>query len=233
MRVTTIPNTICRAAGRDDVPILPDVGTLWSKGGHEILFGVRGPRTPEVSALLARCGGQARALSVKELSRQTDLVVLAVRWTDVPAVLREAGPLQGTTLIDCMTPIVREVMHPQLDWQVSTAEQLARWVPGANVVKCFDTTGVKVMERPVFGDERVTMFLCGDLPEAKQRATRLAEDLRFECLDAGPLSAASLLGTPGIQRRTGPRFRVQAVTPDVGAIHARHPHGVRGRLAAS
>jgi predicted dinucleotide-binding enzyme len=49
------------------------------------------------------------------------------------------------------------------------------------------------MADPRYGGEGVTMFYCGDDAAAKEVAARLAADLGFEPVDAGPLAAARLL----------------------------------------
>ena len=169
------------------------LGRLWSRHGHEVLFGARNPESPAVAALLAECGGRARAFGVKEVFARTNLVLLAVRWDDLPAVVAEADDLNGTVLIDCTTPMERRTHKPLLDWAQSFAERLAGLATGAKVVKCFDTTGVKVMERPVFDGDKASLFICGDDAGAKERVRPLAEELGFECVDAGPLAAARYL----------------------------------------
>lgn len=73
---------------------------------------------------------------------------------------------------------------------MSSAERLASWAKGAEIVKCFDTTGVRIMENPVIQGVRVSLFLCGESAAAKEHVRHLAEELGFECIDAGPLEAS-------------------------------------------
>jgi 8-hydroxy-5-deazaflavin:NADPH oxidoreductase len=49
------------------------------------------------------------------------------------------------------------------------------------------------MTTPRFGDQRASMFLCGDDAAAKQVVAGLATALGFEPVDAGPLTQARLL----------------------------------------
>jgi 8-hydroxy-5-deazaflavin:NADPH oxidoreductase len=169
------------------------MGPLLSRCGHEVLFGARDPKGAAATALLANCEGRAQAFSVREVFARANLILLAVRWDDLPEVIAEAENLDGMVLIDCTTPLERGTHKPLLDWEMSSAEQLARWAKGAKVVKCFDTTGVEVMKKPVFDGVKASMFLCGDSAEAKERVRPLVEDLGFECIDAGPLTAARYL----------------------------------------
>ena len=64
---------------------------------------------------------------------------------------------------------------------------------GARVVRAFNTIGAQHMTDPRFGDQRATMFLCGNDPAAKQAVSTLARDLGFEPVDTGPLTQARLL----------------------------------------
>ena len=169
------------------------LGRLWSRGGHEVVFGARDPKSFRVQSLLDECGDSARALTVKEVFAATRVVLLAVRWDDIPDVLAQAEELNGRILIDCITPMERKTHKPLLDWSESFAERLERQVPGAVVVKCFDTTGVEVMDDPVFNGIRASLFFCGDDEDSKKTVRQLAEEIGFECIDAGPLRAARYL----------------------------------------
>lgn len=72
----------------------------------------------------------------------------------------------------------------------SGGEQVARWAPGARVVKAFNTTGFENMQNPKFGHEVATMFYAGEDREAKKIVRQLVSDLGFDPVDAGPLSQA-------------------------------------------
>jgi predicted dinucleotide-binding enzyme len=169
------------------------LGGLWSRCGHEVVFGARDPKSSRVEFLVQECGNGAQALTVREVLTSTSVILLAVRWDDIPNVVAEADDLSGCTLIDCTTPMERKTHKPLLDWNESVAERLAKNSKGAAVVKCFDTTGVEVMEAPVIQGIRASLFLCGDDEKSKKPVRKLAEDIGFECIDVGPLSASRYL----------------------------------------
>jgi predicted dinucleotide-binding enzyme len=75
--------------------------------------------------------------------------------------------------------------------------------PRAKVVKAFNTIGALHMTNPRFGDERASMFLCGDDAAAKQIVAGLAAALGFEPVDAGPLTQARLLRIGTINATSG------------------------------
>lgn len=161
------------------------LGHGWAREGHEIVFGVRTPAAREV--LVGRVAGIADAV------REASVVVLATPWSAVESALATAGPLRGKILIDCTNPILPELAGLAVGTTESAAERIAALVPGARVVKAFNTTGAANMADPRYGTERLTMFYCGDDGEAKRMVDELIAALGFTPVDAGVLAAARYL----------------------------------------
>lgn len=167
-----------------------NLGRGWSARGHEVCFGVRTPQDPTTQALLSELGEQAQAGTIHEAAAFADVVVLAVPWHAVEAALRAAGDLSGKVLIDA----TNSFGPGGPDDTPSAAEAIAQLVPEANVVKAFNTIGAEHYLDPIFeGDVKATLFICGDDDAAKSVVNILATDLRFDVVDAGPLSNAALL----------------------------------------
>lgn len=169
------------------------LGKLWAAKGHEVVFGVRDPQNADVQSLVKSTGGRARAATVNDAAAFGDAVVLAVPWPAVQDALKSAGNLEGKILIDCVNPLAPDLSGLVLGTTNSAGEEIARWARGAKVVKAFNTIGAANFENSRFGSERATMFICGDNASAKSSVARLAEDLGFEVVDAGPLTASRLL----------------------------------------
>lgn len=167
------------------------LGRGLAKAGHEVVFGVRDTGKPEVGKLVEDTG--ARAASVAAAASGAEVVVLAMPWGAAQDVIRTAGGLSGKIVLDCINPLNATFSGLDTGDARSAAEQVAAWAPGARVVKIFNSTGANNMANPVYGDDHVTMLYCGDDEGAKEVAARLAADLGFEPVDAGPLSAAYLL----------------------------------------
>jgi predicted dinucleotide-binding enzyme len=167
------------------------LGRRWAQEGQEVMFGVREPASEKVGQLLAEAGANARAGSVAEAAAFGEVVVLATPWSGTEDAIRTAGDLSGKVVLDCTNPLAPDMSG--LVGDRSAAEQVAAWAKGAKVVKIFNSTGFKNMDDPKYGDDRVTMFYCGDDAEAKKVAAGLAEGLGFEPVDAGPLSEARSL----------------------------------------
>jgi hypothetical protein len=167
------------------------LGRGFAKAGHEVVFGVRDTGKPEVGRLVEETG--ARAASVAAAAEGAEVVVLAMPWGAAQDVIQSAGGLSGKIVFDCINPLKPNLAGLDPGDAGSAAEQVAAWAPGARVVKVFNSTGANNMANPVYGNDHAAMLFCGDDPGAKEVAARLAADLGFDPVDAGPLSAAYLL----------------------------------------
>ncbi len=172
------------------------LGRGWARAGHEVVFGVRDASDPKVKELTAAGeagGGKIVVAGVGEAAAASEVVVLAVPWAAAEAAVAEAGDLRGRVVLDCTNPLTKDLSGLAVAAGTSAGEQVAGWAAGARVVKIFNTTGANNMESPRYGDTAATMLYCGDDAPAKEVAARLAADLGFDPVDAGPLVRARLL----------------------------------------
>lgn len=151
-----------------------------ARKGHTVTLGVRDP---------SRVPG---AVTLEQAVARGELVILATPYAALAEVVKATGPMTNKVVVDATNPLL-----PGLALAVghtdSGAESLQRLLPGAKVVKCFNTVGVEVMANPLFRGRAATMFLCGDDAGARATVAGLARDLGFEPLDLGALENARLL----------------------------------------
>jgi NADPH-dependent F420 reductase len=169
------------------------LGKAWAAKGHDVTFGVRDPGDGKVRALVAETGGKGRAASVGEAAATAEVVVLATPWDATRDAIRAAGSLAGKIVVDATNPLRPDLSGLALGHTTSAGEEIARWAPGARVVKAFNTIGAQHMADPRFGGERASMFVCGDDAAAKRTVAELAAALGFDPVDCGPLTQARLL----------------------------------------
>jgi hypothetical protein len=167
------------------------LGKRWAAAGHQVKFGVRDTGKADVVALLQTPGTSAG--SVAEAVAFGEVIVLTTPWNATEAAIKSAGNLAGKIIVDCTNPLKPDLSGLSMGHETSAGEQVARWATGARVVKCFNTTGADNMVQPNYGSDRAVMFLAGDDAAAKAVVTKLGEDIGFEMVDAGDLSAARLL----------------------------------------
>jgi 8-hydroxy-5-deazaflavin:NADPH oxidoreductase len=168
------------------------LGTLFARAGHEVVFSYA--RSEQKLKRLARAAdGRARAGTPAEAAREADALLLAVHWSRVDAVLKQAGTLAGKVLISCSLPMNKNDTALVVGQSSSGAEALARKVRSARVVAAFSTIPSEVLF-DVFeargGPNRPSLVYCGDDRQAKDLAATLIRDVGFDPLDAGPLRIA-------------------------------------------
>ena len=169
------------------------LGRRWAKAGHEIVFGVRDPHHEKMQHLIKSIGRNAAVDSIDKAVVVAEVVVLATPWEAAQEVIRTAGNLVEKIVIDCTNPLKEDLSGLSVGFATSAAEQIANWAKGAKVVKAFNTIGSKNMANPVYGSDKITMFICGDDREAKKIVSQLADELGFHVVDTGALMTARYL----------------------------------------
>ncbi|NLD74381.1 MAG: NADPH-dependent F420 reductase [Chloroflexi bacterium] len=167
--------------------VAASLGKVWAAAGHHILFG---SRSPDKAAAAARTAGEnAEGGTYAQAFQFGDVIVLAVPYGSMREILETQNDLDGKILVDPSNPVGRDGLI--VGHTTSAAEQIAEWAPHTRVVKAFNTIGADSMAG-MHGSED-TAFICGDDAEARELVMRLAADLGFEGVDAGPLRSARLL----------------------------------------
>lgn len=161
-------------------------------------LGTRFPARPELRHWVHSQAGDARVVSFAEAARFGDAVVLATDWKGTEHALELARPahLAGKVVIDATNPLdFSSGMPPRLDigHSDSGGEQVQRWLPGARVVKAFNTVIARHMVGPKCPGAAPAMWIAGNDDEAKNEVAGLLEELGWQTLDAGALSQARLL----------------------------------------
>jgi predicted dinucleotide-binding enzyme len=167
------------------------LGRRFAESGHEVTFGSRRPDSAEAKEL-ARIPG-ARVASPREAAQSSEVIVLATPWPATEAALRDLGGLAGKVLLDATNPLTDRYDTIAPDVPSSGGELVAKWAPGAKVVKIFNTIGYNVMANPSFAAGPATLLYAGDDPGAKNVAHDLAAKIGFHPIDAGPLSKSLVL----------------------------------------
>lgn len=161
---------------------------LFTRAGHAVMLSnSRGPESlREVTAQLER----ASAGTVDEAARFGEVIVLATPWKS-PEALPSPEAVAGKIVVDAMNPY-KDTAGGLFDLgDSSSSEETAKRLPGARLVKGFNTIWYKHLDEngrtdvPV--DERHTIFIAGDNAEAKAVVTKLIEEIGFAAGDTGSL----------------------------------------------
>jgi len=171
---------------------------LFVRVGHEV--GISNSRGPDsLRGLVAELGPHARAMTVNDAARFGDLVLLAVPWRS-PEALPKPDLVAGKIVIDAMNPYLPDSTIQDLGDSTSS-EETAKRLPGARLVKAFNTIYYQHLasrgrtDIPV--DQRHAIFVAGDDEDAKQVVKRLIEEIGFAPVDTGSLRDGGRKQQPG------------------------------------
>jgi len=105
-----------------------------SRAGHQVSVTARdAAKTTQVAA--ANPG--AIAVPTAGAAEGADAVVLATGYGEAVTALRSVGNLAGKVVIDITNPLTADYMSLTLGHNTSAAEEIAKAVPGTEVVKAF------------------------------------------------------------------------------------------------
>lgn len=152
-------------------------------------------RNLEHAHALAKQYAGVQAVSAAAVDHNSDAFIVATSFPDAIAALRALGSLDGKVVIDITNPLTADYMGLTLGHSSSAAEEIAQAIPGAKVVKAFNTLFAQVLDAGAdFGQgQQANVFIAGDDASAKQTVATLAQSLGFAVVDAGPLKNARYL----------------------------------------
>jgi len=167
------------------------LGAKWVTAGHQVVYGVRSPDTPDTASV-------ADAVAVAEV------VTLAVPGAATKDVLAKLGTaLEGKVVIDATNDI-------QGSGKLHALEQLTQ---GAHPVRAFNTLGWENYADPVFDGVTADLFYAAEEGRAKEVADRLIADVGLRPVWLGGVDAFDLVDsltqlwfTLALQRKLGRRL---------------------------
>jgi predicted dinucleotide-binding enzyme len=159
--------------------------------GHEVaIANSRGPDS--LAELVGELGDTASAASVEQAAAFGDVVLVAIplhAYDSLPA-----GAFDGKIVIDANN------YYPGRDGRIAalddasttSSELLAGHLPGARVVKAFNTMFYETLAAEGMPDgprrQRHALFVAGDDEDAKRIVSALIEQLGFAAVDSGTLA---------------------------------------------
>ena len=152
----------------------------------------------------SKAGHDARAVGndpaqVQEAARQAEVVIVAVPFGAIDDVVRTVGgEVTGKVVIDA-TNALNPDMTLAVGLTTSGAEELQRKLPGARVVKAFNTVFAQHMDAGTVKGEQLNVLAAGEDANAKKTVIELAQGIGFDAVDAGPLTSARLLEPLAVQ----------------------------------
>lgn len=162
-----------------------------ANAGHQIRVTAR---SHDKAQALASSYPNVTAVPAAEALGQSEVVIVATGYADAAAALHSLGDLKGKVVVDITNPLTADYMGLTIGHATSAAEEIARAVPGAEVVKAFNTVFAQVLANgPELAGEQVQVFFATDGERARQTIKALIESIGFQPVDAGGLKNARYL----------------------------------------
>lgn len=175
------------------------LGQAWAEAGHKVVWGTRNPA--ELVDLVQAAAPNAAAGFADAAAAFGDVIVLAVPPSAIPQLGRDYGHLlQGKVVIDITNPRAdRDGEEQTARWlETGTGVAMAEYLPGARVVKAFNTLSARMLANPAPNGTRIGIPIASDDEEAIRIAALLVTQAGFEPVVVGPLARAKEFdrGTP-------------------------------------
>src|SRR5690606_37571214 len=162
--------------------------------------------------VLARDAEKAAAAAAGELSTAGavgdaitgDIVVLALPYPALDEVLSAyEGQLDGKIIVDITNPLDFSTFDSLVvAADGSAASEIQARVPGAKVLKAFNTNFAATLATGVVGEQPVTVLVAGDDADAKASFASVVEAGGISVIDAGALKRARELEALGFLQLT-------------------------------
>ncbi|HAI94387.1 MAG TPA: NADPH-dependent F420 reductase [Xanthomonadaceae bacterium] len=164
----------------------------FSAAGHRIRVTAR--NLDKARALADQYPGVVAAPAAEALG-DAQVVIAATGYDDAVPALQALGDLSGRIVVDITNPLTADYMGLTLGFDTSAAEQIAKALPGVDVVKAFNTLFAQVLANgPTLADgQTAQVFYAGDSERGKQTVAALIDSIGFKPVDAGALKNARYL----------------------------------------
>jgi predicted dinucleotide-binding enzyme len=166
-------------------------GQFARQGIDVALANSRGPAS--IAELVRGLGTAVRAVESEE-ALAADVVILAVPFDAVPAAVGRVADWGGRIVVDASNAIDFPAFTPRDLGGRPSSEVVAGLVPGARVVKAFNSLPAALLAAdPVVGDGRRVLFVSGNDVAANGIVAALVERLGFVAVTLGRLDEGGRL----------------------------------------
>jgi predicted dinucleotide-binding enzyme len=189
--------SLAGAAERETIAIIGtgDLGDSFGQRlaalGYPVIYGSRTPESERVKAVVASTGHGATAMTQMDAAQRGDIIFLPITWPAMETAAQSLGNLDGKIIVDPSIPWAQgDDGYPVSMVETSSAEMIQQWNPGARVVKGLGTMSSTIIDKPKSLGGIVTIPLASDDKAAKERVSRLVDELGLDPVDFGPLRMA-------------------------------------------
>jgi len=159
---------------------------------HRVFLGSRDKDKGKQIANEIGYGVQAK--TVTEAVEAGDIIFLAVPHKVIDQVISTLGPLDDKIVVDMSNCFTSDFSGLTLGYDTSAAEEIAKQIPTAKIVKAFNTIFATILQKGLdFDGQKPSIFIASDDETAKQTISSLIESIGLLPVDCGELKSARYL----------------------------------------
>jgi predicted dinucleotide-binding enzyme len=160
------------------------IATALTEKGHNVRMGSRSTNNEKAAAWVKKSNDHATQGDFNDAAAFGDIVFLCLNGAHALDAVRsiDADSINGKIVVDVTNPLdFSKGMPPRLleglSHSTSLGEEIQKHLPGAKVVKTFNTMNCNVMVNPkLVNDGDHTLFVCGNDADAKNKVKHFLVD---------------------------------------------------------
>lgn len=160
------------------------IGTRLVGGGHTVTIHARDESKGK--ELAEQLGASVAAVG----SPADDIVILAVPYGEIAGIAKEYDGFKGKIVVDITNPVDFSTFQLIPAPGQSGAQEIAKLLPGATVVKAFNTTLAGPLAVGTVEGKELDVFVAGDDMDAKKTVSEFVKTSGMRPIDVGPLANA-------------------------------------------
>lgn len=165
------------------------IATRLLNGGHGVVFHARNMQKGTELVTNLSSAITAVDVSVQQVgSSLHDIIILATPYAETEAIASQYGGFEGKTVVDITNPVDFATFQLIPERGQSGAEEIAALIPGAVVVKAFNTTLAGALVAGEVEGKQLDVFIAGDSADANKVVSELINTSGMRSIDVGPLA---------------------------------------------
>jgi predicted dinucleotide-binding enzyme len=170
------------------------IATRLVDGGHTVQLHVRDEAKGQ--AVADELGKNVSVQAVG--SPADDIVIITTPYGEVENVANQYDGFKGKVLVDITNPVDFNTFQLIPERSTSGAEEIAKLVPEAKVVKAFNTIFAGTLASGEVDGKQLDVLLAGDDEDAKKAVADVINTSGLRSIDVGPLANARHLEGLGL-----------------------------------
>ncbi|MGK2896551.1 MAG: NADPH-dependent F420 reductase [Candidatus Saccharimonadales bacterium] len=167
------------------------ISTRLVSGGHSVALHAQDEaKGNELVAHLKTLNESAEATIAASGSDTDEIVILATPYAEVESIAKQYNGFEGKIVVDITNPVDFNTFQLIPEAGQSGAQEIAKLIPNANVVKAFNTTLSGTLEAGTVEGKELDVFVAGDDQEAKAKVCDFIKSSSMRPIDVGPLAEA-------------------------------------------